>query len=221
MFVGALAGFKAAYLSGGSLGWYKGVTEAGLSLTGNELTPNDERIGVPREIQVRSMLRSPTLDMMVGEALRHDRASSYNNVLASADGRVVNVASTAALKGEKGAAGYAMACAEVGKHLGLPTHGYLVATDSKFVDAQAGGKLLTVDATDPRVLLGMKVDSWAASKDRLRYTVVAVDLAGKRPARAGVKHRVRPIPAVITTAIARLIAGSERVLTAVDAAVRW
>ncbi|AMN39823.1 2-methylisocitrate lyase [Rhodoplanes sp. Z2-YC6860] len=29
----ALAGFKAAYLSGGSLGWYKGVTEAGLSLT--------------------------------------------------------------------------------------------------------------------------------------------------------------------------------------------
>ena len=31
-----------------------------------------------------------------------------------------------------------MACAEVGKHLGLPTHGYLVATDSKAVDAQAG-----------------------------------------------------------------------------------
>jgi trimethylamine--corrinoid protein Co-methyltransferase len=31
-----------------------------------------------------------------------------------------------------------MGCAEVGKHFGLPTHGYLVATDSKFVDAQAG-----------------------------------------------------------------------------------
>ena len=29
----AAAGFKAAYLSGGSLGWYKGVTEAGLSLS--------------------------------------------------------------------------------------------------------------------------------------------------------------------------------------------
>jgi 2-methylisocitrate lyase-like PEP mutase family enzyme len=29
----AEAGFKAIYLSGGSLGWYKGVTEAGLSLT--------------------------------------------------------------------------------------------------------------------------------------------------------------------------------------------
>lgn len=33
-----------------------------------------------------------------------------------------------------------MACAEVGKHLSLPTHGYLVATDSKFVDAQAGAE---------------------------------------------------------------------------------
>ena len=33
-----------------------------------------------------------------------------------------------------------LACAEVGKYLGLPTHGYLVATDSKFVDAQAGAE---------------------------------------------------------------------------------
>jgi len=33
-----------------------------------------------------------------------------------------------------------IACAEVGKHLGLPTHGYLVATDSKLVDAQAGAE---------------------------------------------------------------------------------
>jgi len=33
-----------------------------------------------------------------------------------------------------------MACAEVGKHLGLPTHGYLVVTDSKLVDAQAGAE---------------------------------------------------------------------------------
>jgi trimethylamine--corrinoid protein Co-methyltransferase len=32
------------------------------------------------------------------------------------------------------------AVAEVGKHLGLSTHGYLVATDSKFVDAQAGAE---------------------------------------------------------------------------------
>lgn len=31
-----------------------------------------------------------------------------------------------------------MACSQVGKYLGLPTHGYLVASDAKAVDAQAG-----------------------------------------------------------------------------------
>src|SRR5262249_20179176 len=31
-----------------------------------------------------------------------------------------------------------MACTQVGRFLGLPTHGYLVATDSKHLDAQAG-----------------------------------------------------------------------------------
>jgi trimethylamine---corrinoid protein Co-methyltransferase len=30
------------------------------------------------------------------------------------------------------------ACSQVGKHLGLPTHGYLVNTDGKALDAQAG-----------------------------------------------------------------------------------
>ncbi|MBI3647650.1 MAG: hypothetical protein HY240_02665 [Actinobacteria bacterium] len=74
-----------------SVGW----SSAGLSLTGNELSPNDERIGIPREVQVRAMLRDPTLDMMIGTALRHDRASSYNNVLAAADGRVLNVEGSA------------------------------------------------------------------------------------------------------------------------------
>jgi isopenicillin-N N-acyltransferase-like protein len=74
-----------------SVGW----NAAGLSLTGNELSPNDERVGIPRELQVRAMLRDTSLDAMVGTALRHDRASSYNNVLASSDGSVVNVEGSA------------------------------------------------------------------------------------------------------------------------------
>jgi isopenicillin-N N-acyltransferase-like protein len=74
-----------------SVGW----NSAGLSLTGNELSPNDERIGIPRELQVREMLRDTSLDAMVGTALRHDRASSYNNVLASSEGGVVNVEGSA------------------------------------------------------------------------------------------------------------------------------
>ncbi len=70
-----------------SVGW----NAAGLSLTGNELSPNDERVGVPRLLMVREQLTARTLDEAVAMALRPDRASSYNTVFAHRDGRVVNV----------------------------------------------------------------------------------------------------------------------------------
>jgi isopenicillin-N N-acyltransferase-like protein len=74
-----------------SVGW----NDAGLNLTGNELSPNDERIGIPREIQVRAMLRERTLQGMVDVALHPKRASSYNNVLVDAGGGVANVEGSA------------------------------------------------------------------------------------------------------------------------------
>jgi isopenicillin-N N-acyltransferase-like protein len=74
-----------------SVGW----NSAGLSFTGNELSPNDERIGIPREIQFRAMLRQPTIGSAVAEALRPDRASSYNNVIVARSGEVVNVEGSA------------------------------------------------------------------------------------------------------------------------------
>lgn len=74
-----------------SVGW----NSAGLSLTGNELSPNDEQIGISRSHQVFDMLRSTSLDQMLASAIRPDRASSYNNVLASSDGNVVNVEGSA------------------------------------------------------------------------------------------------------------------------------
>ena len=74
-----------------STGW----NSAGLNLTGNELSPNDERIGIPREIQVRAMLRETSLDGMVEIALHPTRASSYNNVLVDHRGGVANVEGSA------------------------------------------------------------------------------------------------------------------------------
>ncbi len=74
-----------------SVGW----NSAGMNLTGNELSPNDERIGIPREIQVRAMLRERTLEGMVSVALHPERASSYNNVLADSEGGVADVEGSA------------------------------------------------------------------------------------------------------------------------------
>jgi isopenicillin-N N-acyltransferase like protein len=74
-----------------SVGW----NDAGMNLTGNELSPNDERVGIPRETQVRAMLRERTLEGMVDVALHPDRASSYNNVLVDRDGGVANVEGSA------------------------------------------------------------------------------------------------------------------------------
>ncbi len=68
---------------------------AGLSLTGNELSPNDERVGISRDHQVLEMIRARSLGEMVDLALRPDRASSYNNVLSAADGSLANVEGSA------------------------------------------------------------------------------------------------------------------------------
>ena len=74
-----------------SVGW----NDARLSLTGNELSPDDDRVGVPRLLMVREQLTATSLDEAVSMALRPDRASSYNTVLAWPDGRVANVEGSA------------------------------------------------------------------------------------------------------------------------------
>jgi isopenicillin-N N-acyltransferase-like protein len=90
-----------------------GFNSAGLALTGNELSPNDEQLGISRDHQVLEMIRARSLGEMVDAALRPDRASSYNNVLTSADGGVANVEGSAT-------------DAEV---TGLDEHGHLVHTN--------------------------------------------------------------------------------------------
>src|SRR5205807_2246907 len=67
-----------------SVGW----NEAGLSVTGNELDPNDERVGIPRLLQMRDVLTRTRLEDAVDAVLHPARASSYNWVLASPEGAV-------------------------------------------------------------------------------------------------------------------------------------
>src|ERR1700756_4382450 len=58
-----------------------------------------------------------------------------------------------------------LACSQVGKHLGLPTHGYMVATESKCVDAQAGMESATSAAVG--ALAGINMISGAGMLDSL------------------------------------------------------
>ena len=67
-----------------SVGW----NEGGLSVTGNEVAPNDERVGIPRLLQVRDVLTRTTLGEAVEAVLHPARASAYNWVLASPEGAV-------------------------------------------------------------------------------------------------------------------------------------
>jgi Acyl-coenzyme A:6-aminopenicillanic acid acyl-transferase len=108
-----------------SVGW----NAAGLSLTGNELSPNDEVVGVPRLLMVREQLTARSIDEAVSMALRPDRASSYNTVFATPDGQVTNVegsATDAELEGvgERGTYAHTnhYACARMAPYEGDPEY---------------------------------------------------------------------------------------------------
>ena len=64
-----------------SVGW----NEAGLSVTGNEVAPKDEGVGIPRLLQVRDVLTRTTLPDATRAILHPARASSYNWVMAQGD----------------------------------------------------------------------------------------------------------------------------------------
>jgi hypothetical protein len=64
-----------------SVGW----NEAGLSITGNEVAPKDEGVGIPRLLQVRDVLTRTTLTDATRAILHPARASSYNWVVAQGD----------------------------------------------------------------------------------------------------------------------------------------
>ena len=64
-----------------SVGW----NESGLSITGNEVAPKDEGVGIPRLLQVRDVLTRTTLTEATRAILHPARASSYNWVVAQDD----------------------------------------------------------------------------------------------------------------------------------------
>jgi len=75
-------------VSPGGLGLSAGFNAAGIALTGNEVTANDVRPGVPRTMVVRAILAARRLGQALDACLFPQRASSYNNIVADAWGEV-------------------------------------------------------------------------------------------------------------------------------------
>src|SRR5581483_7631573 len=84
-------------------------------------------------------------------------------------------------------------CAQVGKFLGLPTHGYLVASDGRQIDAQAGAESAT--AAGLGRLAGIKMISGAGMLDFLachsieKLVIDAEAIASAQRLLAGVRGR--------------------------------
>ena len=72
-----------------------GLNSNKVCLTGNELSPNDEKPGIPRLLVARALLSARTLSEAVTIALHPDRASSYNNLLSTAEGEIAGVEASA------------------------------------------------------------------------------------------------------------------------------
>jgi trimethylamine---corrinoid protein Co-methyltransferase len=109
------------------------------------------RAGVPAQIVSMPMAGATAPVTLIGSVTQHAAESIAGIVihqLAAAGAPVVWGGAPSILDMSSGIAPVGametvmlnLACAEVGKHLGLPTHGYLVASDAKLLDAQAGAE---------------------------------------------------------------------------------
>ena len=82
-------------VSVGGVGYSAGFNAAGISLTGNELSSNDVRLGIPRLLVVRAVLAARRLGEAMDACLLSQRASSYNNIIADSHGEVYSMEGSA------------------------------------------------------------------------------------------------------------------------------
>jgi isopenicillin-N N-acyltransferase-like protein len=79
----------------GGLGISVGFNSAGISLTGNEVSMNDLKLGVPRLLLCRKILAQRTVADAIDAALFQPRASNYNQVIADANGEIYSIEGSA------------------------------------------------------------------------------------------------------------------------------
>ncbi|MBN1221785.1 MAG: hypothetical protein JXB23_00960 [Candidatus Aminicenantes bacterium] len=79
----------------GGLGISIGFNSSGISLTGNELSMNDMKLGVPRLLLCRKILSANTIAEAIDASIFQPRASNYNMVLADPNGEIYSIEGSA------------------------------------------------------------------------------------------------------------------------------
>jgi isopenicillin-N N-acyltransferase-like protein len=72
-----------------------GMNSSGVSLTGNALSQNDMRIGIPKSFPVRKALEARRIGEGLSFAMPPNRASSYNNIVTDRNGEIYDLEGSA------------------------------------------------------------------------------------------------------------------------------
>ncbi len=72
-----------------------GMNSAGISLTGNALSPNDARLGIPKLFPVRKVMDARRIGEALAWAMPSGRASSYNNIVTDRNGEIYSLEGSA------------------------------------------------------------------------------------------------------------------------------
>jgi trimethylamine--corrinoid protein Co-methyltransferase len=134
------------------------------------------RAGVPAEIVSMPLAGATAPVTLIGSVVQHaaecisgitihQLAGEGSPIVWGGAPAIFDMSTGSAPMGAMETAMLNLACTQVGKHLGLPTHGYLVATDSRHVDAQAGMESATSAALG--ALAGINMISGAGMLDAL------------------------------------------------------
>ena len=162
------------------------------------------RAGVPAEIVSMPLAGAAAPITLVGSVVQH-AAECLSGVVIHQTARagspivwggapaIFDMSSGTTAMGSIETAMLNVACSQVGKHLGLPTHGYLVNSDGKLLDAQAG--MESGMSTVLGGLAGINMISGAGMLDSLachsfeKLVVDAEAIASVRRLLAGIEPR--------------------------------
>jgi isopenicillin-N N-acyltransferase-like protein len=72
-----------------------GFNSAGISLTGNEVSPNDRRLGIPKMFPPRKVLEATSFLEALSYSTPEKRGDSFNNIVCTAEGELYSMEASA------------------------------------------------------------------------------------------------------------------------------